>query len=285
MRYEAVIRAARWTLLAGLVVLAARGAQAVDQQSDDQRSRTVQSKTITYQVGDQTYKGYLAWDQAVEGKRPGVLVVHEWWGLDDYARRRADQLAELGYVAFACDMYGDGKTTTHPQEAGAMASKVRENLDAWRERAVVSLDVLASQEQCDKEKLAVIGYCFGGSTALQLAYTGADLDAVVTFHAALPIPTPEEARQIKGKVQIHNGADDSLIKQETIDELTEVLNEADVDWKFISHPGAKHSFTNKDAGKAGVPALEYNAEADRKSWAAMKDLFQQVFQNTVSNPS
>jgi dienelactone hydrolase len=274
MRFQTSLRAARYILVAALALLTAQSAE-----SDDQRSKTLQSKTIAYKVGDQTYQGYLAWDEAVDGKRPGVLVVHEWWGLNDYARSRADQLAELGYVAFACDMYGDGKTTTHPQEAGAMAGKVRENLDAWRERAVIGLDVLASQQQCDKEKLAVIGYCFGGSTALQLAYTGADLDAVVTFHAALPIPTIEEAKQIKGKVQIHNGADDPLIKQETIDELTETLNEADVDWKFVSHPGAKHSFTNKDAGDAGVPALEYNAEADRKSWAAMKELFQQVFQN------
>lgn len=278
MRFQASTRAARWVMLSALVALTTQAARA-----DDQRSKTVQSKTITYQVGDQTYKGYLAWDEAVEGKRPGVLVVHEWWGLNDYARSRADQLAELGYVAFACDMYGDGKTTTHPQEAGAMAGKVRENLDAWRERAVVGLDVLASQEQCDKERLAVIGYCFGGSTALQLAYTGADVDAVVTFHAALPVPSLGEAKQIEGRIQIHNGADDALIKQETIDQLSEVLNEAGVKWKLISYPGAKHSFTNKDAGKAGVPALEYNAEADRKSWAAMKELFQQVFQNANSS--
>lgn len=262
-----------------LIVLSFLPLSARGQQADESRSETIQSKTITYQVGDQTYKGYLAWDEAVKGKRPGVLVVHEWWGLNDYARTRADQLAELGYVAFACDMYGDGKTTTHPQEAGAMATKVRENLDAWRERAVKGLDVLTSQEQCDKEKLAVIGYCFGGSTALQLAYTGADVDAVVTFHAALPVPAPEEAKQIKAKIQIHNGADDPLIKQETIDQLSNVLNEADVDWKLVSHPGAKHSFTNKDAADAGVPALEYNAEADRKSWAAMQEIFQQAFRS------
>jgi dienelactone hydrolase len=275
MRSATSVSLVRKAMLSALVLLLMhRGAQA-----DDKRSETVKSKTITYQVGDQTYKGYLAWDEASQGKRPGILVVHEWWGLNDYARSRADQLAELGYVAFACDMYGDGKTTTHPQEAGAMATRVRENLDAWRERAVKGLEVLTSQEQCDSEKLAVIGYCFGGSTALQLAYTGADVDAVVTFHAALPIPTPQEAGQIKGRIQIHNGADDALIKQETIDQLSEVLDEAGAKWKLISHPGAKHSFTNKDAAKAGVPALEYNAEADRKSWDAMQEVFQQEFKN------
>ena len=146
----------------------------------------VQTKTITYKDGDVECHGYLAWDDAIEGKRPGVLVVHEWWGLNDYARERTKQLAELGYVAFAADIYGEGKTTTHPEDAGKMAGEVRANVDQWRSRAQAALDVLKSQPQCDTTKLAAIGYCFGGATALQLAYTGADLDAVVTFHGAPP---------------------------------------------------------------------------------------------------
>src|ERR1700732_4583211 len=141
----------------------------------------VQTKTISYKHGNLDCQGFLAWDDAIQGQRPGVLVVHEWWGLNDYTKQRAEQLAKLGYVAFAADMYGEGKVTEHPKEAGAMAAKVRANVQDWRERAATALDVLMAQPQCDKTKLAAIGYCFGGSTALQLAYAGADLKAVVTF--------------------------------------------------------------------------------------------------------
>src|SRR2546423_7867592 len=143
----------------------------------------VQTKTVSYKHGDLECRGFLAWDDALKGPRPGVLVLHEWWGLNDYARGRAEQLAKLGYVAFAADMYGEGKTAAHPKEAGEMATKVRSNLQDWRKRAAEALEVLKSQPQCDPTKLAAIGYCFGGSTALQLAYSGADLKAVATFHA------------------------------------------------------------------------------------------------------
>ena len=148
----------------------------------------VKTETILYKHGDQTFKGVIAYDDAAKGKRPGVLVVHEWWGLNDYARKRAEQLAGMGYVAFACDMYGDGKTTEHPKEAGEMAGMVRKNLKDWLGRAEAGLKVLRDHPQTDGTRLAAIGYCFGGSTALQLAYVGADLKAVVTFHGALPTP-------------------------------------------------------------------------------------------------
>src|SRR6516164_2292405 len=133
-------------------------------------SAAIQTKTISYKHGDLTCEGFLAWDDAIQGQRPGVLVVHEWWGLNDYARQRAEQLAKLGYVAFAADMYGGGKATTHPNEAGAMANKVRTNVQDWRKRAEDALEVLKSQPQCDPTKLAAIGYCFGGSTVQELAY-------------------------------------------------------------------------------------------------------------------
>src|SRR5262245_24982929 len=141
-----------------------------------------QTKKINYKAGDVECQGYLAWDDAAAGPRPGVLVVHEYWGLNDYARKRAEQLAGLGHVAVAADMYGEGKSTVHPKEAGEMAAKVRSNLENWRARATAALDVLKAQPQTDKTKLAAIGYCFGGSTALQLALSGADLKAVVSFH-------------------------------------------------------------------------------------------------------
>jgi dienelactone hydrolase len=236
----------------------------------------VKTKTVEYNYNGTTLKGFLAWDDTKEGKRPGVLVLHEWWGLDDYARKRAEQLAGLGYVAFAGDMYGDGKTTKHPQEAGQMAGEVRRNLKAWQGRAQAALKVLQEHENVDPKKLAAIGYCFGGSTALQLAYSGADLAAVATFHAALPEPTPEQAKAVKAKVLVCHGADDAFIPAEAIKKFRAALDAAKVDYKFESYPGAVHSFTVPDAGKAGVQGLAYHVEADRKSWQAMLDLFREA---------
>ncbi|TWU29677.1 dienelactone hydrolase family protein [Bythopirellula polymerisocia] len=234
----------------------------------------VQTKTITYQDGDVECHGYLAWDDAIEGKRPGVLVVHEWWGLNDYARERTEQLAELGYVAFAADIYGEGKTTTHPADAGKMAGEVRANVDQWRTRAQAALDVLESQPQCDTSKLAAIGYCFGGATALQLAYTGANLDAVVTFHGALPAATLEEAKQIKAELLINHGADDTFVNEEAVANFKKSLDDAGVTYEFIAYPGAVHSFTVPNADSVGMPGIKYNKEADEKSWQAMRDLFE-----------
>jgi dienelactone hydrolase len=237
----------------------------------------VKTRTVEYEYNGGKLKGYLAWDDAVQGKRPGVLVVHEWWGLNDYARRRADQLAGLGYVAFACDMYGDGKTTEHPQEAGQFAGEVRKNIQLWQGRAQAGLKVLQENELADPKRLAAIGYCFGGSTALQLAYTGADLKAVVTFHAALPVPTEEQAKAIKAKLLINHGADDSFIPADTIQKFKAALDQAKVDYQFISYPGAVHSFTVKGSEEKGMKGMAYNEAADKKSWKAMEDLFNQVF--------
>lgn len=233
----------------------------------------VQTKTIKYQDGATECVGFLAWDDAVEGKRPGVLVVHEWWGLNDYARNRAKELAKLGYIAFAADMYGEGKTVDHPKDAGEMAGKVRANVDAWRKRAQAGLNVLTSQPQCDASKLAAIGYCFGGSTALQLAYTGADLDAVATFHAALPTPSEAEAKAIKPRILVCHGADDKFIPDEAIKAFKGALDKAGAKYEFIAYPGAVHSFTVKDAGRHGSPGMQYQEAADKDSWDRMVKLF------------
>jgi dienelactone hydrolase len=235
----------------------------------------IKTETIPYKVGDTQYIGYLAYDDAVAGKRPGVLVVHEWWGLNDYAKKRTEELAKLGYVAFAADLYGDGKTTDHPADAGKMAGEVRANVGEWRKRAEAALDVLTSQPQCDNEKLAAIGYCFGGATALQLAYAGADLDAVATFHGALPAATPQEAKQIKAELQINHGADDPMIDAAAVAAFKKPLDEAGAKYKFIAYPGAVHSFTVSTADKVGLPGMKYNKAADEKSWAAMQELFKQ----------
>jgi len=240
-------------------------------------SAALQTKTIAYKDGDLQCQGYLAWDDAVQGPRPGVLVVHEWWGLDDYARGRAEQLAKLGYVAFAADMYGEGKVTEHPKEAGELATHVRANVRDWRKRAAMALAVLATQPQCDKTRLAAIGYCFGGSTALQLAYSGADLKAVVTFHAALPAPTAAEAKQIKATILVCHGADDKFIPDQAIKSFRNALDKASVKYEFVSYPDTVHSFTVPGADKHHIAGMKYNKTADEDSWKRMVELLAEKF--------
>jgi dienelactone hydrolase len=237
----------------------------------------VKTKVIAYEYEGVTFKGYLAWDEAATGKRPGVLVLHEWWGLNEYARKRAEQLAGLGYVAFAGDMYGEGKTTEHPSEAGKFATAVRSNLPVWQGRAKAALKVLTDQPQVDSSKLAAIGYCFGGSTALQLAYTGADLKAVVTFHAALPVPDAAQAKAIRAKLLINNGAVDKFIPEETAVKFRAALEEAKVDYAMVYLGGAVHSFSVPGIDQKNVPGLAYNAQADHRSWQYMLELFGEVF--------
>ncbi|MFM9066118.1 MAG: dienelactone hydrolase family protein [Planctomycetota bacterium] len=260
----------RWL---GLALLAALGSGGASRAA----LAEVRTKVVKYQHGDLECRGYLAWDDKREGNRPGILLVHEWWGLNDYARQRAEQLAALGYVAFAADMYGEGKIAQHPQEAGQMAAKVRENVTDWRKRAATALEVLKTQSHVDARRLGVIGYCFGGSTALQLAYTGADVQAVATFHAALPAATAPEAKQVKAKILVCHGADDSFIPPAAIQAFRGALDEAKVSYEFVAYPGARHSFTVKDADKHGIEGLKYNAAADEQSWRQMQQLFKSVW--------
>ncbi|MBI1829848.1 MAG: dienelactone hydrolase family protein [Planctomycetes bacterium] len=240
----------------------------------------LKTETVTYKVGDKTYKGYIAFDDAFgAGKRPGVLVVHEFWGLNEYAKKRAEQLAGLGYVAFAADMYGDGKTTEHPKEAGAMAGMVRMNQKEWLARANAGLRILRDHPNVDGKKLAAIGYCFGGSTALTLANAGVDIRAAVSFHGALPIPEEDGLKNVKAKILICHGAADALIKEETILKVRGAYDKAGVDYQMIYFGGAVHSFTVPDADKRMMNNIRYDAAADRRSWAAMRALFNEVFES------
>ncbi len=251
--------------LAGVLMLAASAEAAV------------KTKTVPYKHGDLECKGFLAWDDAMEGKRPGVLVVHEWWGLNDYAKMRAEKLAALGYVAFCADMYGDGRHTEHPKEAGEMSKQARENVADWRKRAEDALDTLKAQPQCDSTRLAAIGYCFGGSTVLELAYSGADIKAVVSFHGALVVPSEEDVKQIKAFILVCHGGADTFIPRKTIKEFREALDRGGVKYEFIPYPGATHSFTVPDADKHGVPGLKYDKKADEESWERMQELFKKEF--------
>ena len=240
----------------------------------------IQTKAIPYQHGDVPLEGFLAWDDSRAGKRPGVLVVHEWWGLNEYARDRARQLAELGYVAFAVDMYGNGQVTTHPDQAGKWMKQVQANVKQWQARARNGLAVLRGQEMVDPNNIAAIGYCFGGATVIQLAYSGAEVKGVVSFHGALPLPTEKQAQRAKAKLLIAHGNADPFLNEEHIRKFRQALDAANLDWHMVMYAGARHSFTNPGADAHGIDALKYDRQADERSWKHMQLFFDEIFQDS-----
>ena len=240
----------------------------------------VVTEEIRYSNGNIEMVGYLAYDKNMEGKRPGVLVVHEWWGHNEYARMRAENLAELGYVAMAIDMFGDGKIAGHPEDAGKFTQEVMSNLEEATSRFSVALETLKSQKLVDKEKTAAIGYCFGGSVVLSMANAGIDLDAVAAFHAGLGLPIQPEEGKVTAKVLVCNGADDPFIPQEQTDAWKSAMDAANVQYTYIAYPGATHSFTSPFADSLGAKfelPLAYSEEADKQSWEEMQKLFAEVF--------
>ncbi len=236
----------------------------------------VQTREIEYRQGDTVLKGFIAWDDAVAGKRPGVLVVHEWWGLNDHARNQARRLAEAGYVGFALDMYGNGKGTTHPQEAQAFVAEVTKDPAVGAARFNAALAQLKQDPHVDTTRIAGAGYCFGGAVVLGMARGGADLDAVVTFHGALATQTPAPPGAVKARILVLTGAADPFVPPEQVEAFKKEMQAAGVRFQVVSYPGAKHGFTNPDAGSYGMSQLAYNAAADRESWAAMLKLFREV---------
>lgn len=240
----------------------------------------VREQQIDYRAGDTTLKGYLVWDDKFSGKRPGVLVVHEFWGLNDYARTRARMLAELGYTALALDMYGDGKIGEHPKEASEFMNAVLSRADIAKSRFVAARDLLVQQPSVDPSKVAAIGYCFGGATVLMMARAGVDLKAVVSFHGLLSTQTPAIPGQIKARILVETGADDQMAPAADIDAFKKEMTAAGANYQIDIYPGAKHGFTNPEADslakKFELP-VGYNADADKKSWQAMQKLFKQVF--------
>ena len=237
----------------------------------------IKSEAVEYRDGDTQLKGYLYYDDAVTGKRPGVIVVHEWWGLNDYAKHRAEMLAGLGYVAFALDMYGDDKVTTHAKDAQGWMMQITENTDAWRRRALAGLGVLKANPHVDPQHLAAVGYCFGGTTVMQMAYAGADLDGVVSFHGSLPSPGPGEGKQIKASILVAHGDADSFVPPERVAAFKSALEEAKADWEFVTYGGAVHGFTNPGAASYGIDNIRYDERADKRSWATMQDFLKEVF--------
>jgi dienelactone hydrolase len=232
----------------------------------------VQSREVQYAAQGVTMKGFLAWDDAAKEKRPGVLVVHEWWGHNEYARRRALMLAALGYTALAVDMYGDGKTAAHPEDATKFSGELMKNAEVTRARFLAAEEFIKAQPQTDAARIAAVGYCMGGGVALNMARAGEDLKGVASFHGSLNAIIPAKKGAIKAKLLVLHGADDKFIPPEAVEAFKQEMASAGATMKFIAYPGALHSFTNPDADlyakKFGMP-IAYNAEADAASWAEL----------------
>ena len=235
------------------------------------------TKTVEYRQDGTVCKGFLAYDDAFKGKRPGVVVVPEWWGLNDFARSKAEQLAGLGYVALAADIYGNGTVTKDPKEAGRLAGEMRGNQPLLRARAQAALKTLAATPAVDPKRLAAIGFCFGGTTVLELAYSGADLKGVVSFHGGLTSPQPEELKDIKAAILVLHGADDPRVKVEAIAAFQKAMRQGGIDWQMVYFGDAVHAYMNPEAGSDKAAGVAYNARAARRSWQYLRDFFKEIF--------
>ena len=235
------------------------------------------TQTLEYKQGDLTLEGYLAYDDSAVGKRPGVLVVHQWLGLTDYEKHRAEQLAALGYVAFCADIYGKGIRPKDTSEAGVQAAKYKSDRALLRLRVNAGLEALKKNELVDTTRVAAIGYCFGGTAAIELARSGADIAGVVSFHGGLDSPKPADGKNIKCKVLVCHGADDPFEAPADLAAFENEMRQANVDWVLIKYGGAVHSFTQPTAGNDNSKGAAYNERADRRSWAAMKMFFAGIF--------
>jgi dienelactone hydrolase len=256
-----------WTLLFLLAALPALAA--------------VTGREIDYRAADGTVlKGYLASDTALAGSRPGVLVIHEWWGHNAYARKRADMLAELGYRALAVDMYGGGQQAAHPEDAGKFAGAVRKSLPLMKERFLAALELLRAQPGVDPAQIAAIGYCFGGGVVLEMARAGIDLKGVASFHGSLGTASPAQPQVVKARVLVLNGAADSFVTAEQIDAFKKEMEMAGVTYTFVNYPGALHSFTNPEAdeyAKQFKMPIGYQVAADQASWAELQRFLAEIF--------
>jgi dienelactone hydrolase len=237
----------------------------------------VKTQLVEYKQGDTVLEGYLAYDDAVKTKRPGVLVVHAWMGLDDNARHRADMLAQLGYVAFAADIYGKGIRPKDRDEAGKLAGKYKNDRALLRARVDAAFEQLLKDPHVDAKKTAAIGYCFGGTTVLELARSGAKVGGIVTFHGGLDSPAPADGKNIKAKILVEHGAADPFEKPADFAAFTKELTDAKVDWQLTEYGGAVHCFTDKSAGSDTSSGCAYDPVADARSWAAMRRFFDELF--------
>jgi len=241
--------------------------------------KKVVGKEVSYKADTTTMNGYIANDESISGKKPGILVIHEWWGHNDYTRKRADMLAALGYVAIAVDMYGNGKQAAHPEDAGKFAGQVFSNMEGAKARFEAALSTLKSNPNVDTSKIAAIGYCFGGSVALTMANAGYDLDAVAAFHSGVQLPI-QPTGNLTTRVLVQNGAEDPMVSEESVINFKVSMEAANATYEYISYPKAMHAYTNPGATalgeEFGLP-LAYNKEADEKSWSKMKSFLAASF--------
>jgi dienelactone hydrolase len=237
----------------------------------------VKTEVIEYQDGDTTLEGFVAYDDAKTAARPGVLVIHDWTGLQDYAKRRATMLAELGYVAFAADIYGKGVRPNDPQECAKQAGAFKSDLPLLRKRVNLGLQQLLKRPGVDAKKIAAIGYCFGGTTVLELARSGAEITGVVSFHGGLATTMPASEGAVKPRILVCHGADDPFVKPAEQAAFKEEMAKAKVTYEFISYPDSVHSFTKPEAGNDNSKGTAYNEAADKKSWADMQKFFGEIF--------
>lgn len=241
---------------------------------------TIHSETIRLSAEGTDLQSYLAYDDANDARRPGVMVIHEWWGLNDYIRRRVDQLAKLGYAALAVDMYGNGEVADNPDDAGRLMNGVLSDITKAESRMGAALEYLQSHDRVDAQRIAAIGYCFGGAMVLHAARTGMPLAGVVSFHGALGSAHKPAPGEVRAKVMVCHGADDSLVPEADVAALKDEMKAAGADLRFIAYPGALHGFTNPDADangkKYGLP-LAYDKDTDARSWKQMQAFFKEVF--------
>lgn len=240
----------------------------------------VQGKEVSYRADGTTLKGYIAYDDAIKGKRPAVLVVHEWWGHNDYARKRADMLAAMGYTALAVDMYGDGKLANHPDDAGKFATEVSKNMPLAKRRFEAGMKLLRKQKTVAPKEMAAIGYCFGGGVVLNMARMGEDLKGVASFHGSLDALTLAEPGKIKARIVSFTGEDDPMIGADKVAAFKQEMDKAGADYRVVTYPGVKHSFTNPAADELGKKfnlPLAYNAGADKDSWQQATVFLREIF--------
>lgn len=239
----------------------------------------IRTKTIEYRDGDVLLEGFAAWDPSkVSQGVPGVLVVHQWMGLTDYEKSRCHQLAELGYVALALDVYGKGVRPENPQAASKLAGVYKSDRKLYRKRLNLGLDQLKKLPGVDSTKLAAIGYCFGGTGVLELARSGAAVQGVVSFHGGLDSPTPEDGKNIRAKVLVLHGEDDPFVPKEDIAAMQQEFNAAGVDWQMVIYSQTVHSFTQPAAGSDNSRGAAYNERSDKRSWLAMQQFFHELFE-------
>jgi len=237
----------------------------------------MKAQQLAYTNGKTKFLGHLAWDDTARGARPGIIVFPEAFGLGDHARERANRLAQAGYVALAADLHGDGFVHKDLAAVGPSIQALYTDRAAWRSIATAALDALIAQPLVDRNRIGAIGFCFGGTTCLELARTGAAVGAIATFHAGLNVGLLEDAGRMRSKVLICHGSEDPLVKKEAIDAFMEEMRREKVDWQFFYQGNTVHSFTEPGADKRGMPAFAYSKKAEARSWAAMAHLFDETF--------